>query len=76
MRYTHKGYVNLYKKVMTKKMALEIKDLRITKYNCSWRMVATKFGDMHPELKILKGNQMEGMELCSAAQDFLKEKWE
>jgi hypothetical protein len=73
MKYTHKGYVNLYKKVMTKAMALEIKELRGT---CSWRMVATRFGERHPDLKVIKGNQPDGMELCNAAQEFLNEEWE
>lgn len=63
---------NLYKKVMTKKMALEIKELR---KSCTWRALATKFGENHPELKVIKGNQLEGIELCNAAQDFLKERW-
>ena len=74
--YTSHGYVNLYKKVMTKKLAQEIKDLRINKMNCTYRALATRFGEAHPELKVLKGNQLEGIEICNAAQDFLKEKWE
>ena len=57
---------------MTKKLAREIKELRKT---CTWRMVATRFGENHPEFKVIKGNQLEGIEICNAAQGFLKGKW-
>ena len=43
--------------------------------SCTWRTLATKFGDNHPDLKVIKGNQLEGIEICNAAQKFLKENW-
>ena len=71
MRYTHKGYVNIYAKVMTKKMAKEVEEL---KKSSTYRALATKFSEKHPELRVLKGNQLEGIEICNAAEAVLGRK--
>jgi len=56
---------------MTKILAREIKRLR--KGGSSWRMVATRFHEAHPDLPILPGNQIEGICPCEEAAKVLKE---
>ena len=61
------------KLVMNQQYAEEIRDLRYKKQSCSWRAVAGDFAEMHPELSICAGNQLEGMDLCNKAMEFLGE---
>lgn len=56
---------------MTRRLAKEIKELR--KKGSTWRMVSIKFAEMHPDLSIDPGNQIEGMCLCQEAGRFLRE---
>lgn len=63
---------NEWAHVITKDMALEIKKLRETG---TWRWVAARFSENHPELGVCNGNQIEGMLLCEAAEKVLKIKF-
>jgi hypothetical protein len=56
---------------MTKELAEEIRILR--QNGSTWRMVATRFHEMHPDLKVTSGHQLEGMCLCEEAGKVLKE---
>ena len=56
---------------MTKMLAEEIRDLR--KKGCTWRRLSEMFADAHPDLDILKGHQLEGMELVRQAGILLGE---
>lgn len=56
---------------MAKKLAREIKELRKT---CTWRMVTTRFGEKHPEFKVINGNQLEGIEICKCCSGIFKGK--
>lgn len=56
---------------MTKKLAKEIRELR--KNGCTWRRLSEEFATTHPELDILRGHQLEGMELVRQAGDVLGE---
>jgi len=64
-------YKNIYLKRMTKELALFIKE---TRKASTWRHLATVIAEKYPYLKICSGNQLEGMELCTAAWLFLKDK--
>jgi hypothetical protein len=66
-----KHYKNIYADRMDREIASFIKE---TRKNSSWRALATIVSERYPNLEILSGNQLEGMELCQAAREFLKEK--
>jgi hypothetical protein len=56
---------------MTRKLAVEIKDLRIN--GSSFRMVAQRFADRYPGLPVTAGSQIEGQSLCEEASNLLEE---
>jgi hypothetical protein len=60
--------------VKSKEIAEEIKNYRLN--GCTWRKVAEKVADAHPDLGIDSGNQVDGMWLCKEAMLFLGEKYE
>lgn len=79
------GFLNFHnitgkiiKKVkITKRAARFIKYMR-EKCNWGWRSVAGSFTELwlKDNEKFYTTNQLIGMELCSCAQELLKEKWE
>lgn len=77
---------DFYRQVMTKFLAEDIKQWRVTE-GCSWRMVHVKYQEKYvPEDKwsiseelvkhfgvVPNGNQMDGMSLCQNAMIYLGE---
>lgn len=55
---------------LTKEEALKIRGWR---KKGTWRWVATQAAEEWPDKKLCAGNQIEGMELCEAAANVLKQ---
>lgn len=59
--------------VLTKEEAEEVKHFRVER-GCTWRAVASRFAELHPDQEVCAGNQIEGMMLCKAARKILGER--